>query len=101
MCDALHVASIHLSSDVLEVVPAQETEGLELPRDVILRGVKILLEQPAKGHYYVIKARPRANSSARCLICCTVSMRGGVAAVRSMLPHEWCTFVQLGEHQQV
>lgn len=36
----------------------QESEDLELPLDVSTKGVKILLETPAKGHFYVIKVWP-------------------------------------------
>eukprot|EP00892_Ulva_mutabilis_P011049 jgi/Ulvmu1/8316/UM042_0022.1 len=34
---------------------AKESEDLELPLDISTKGVKILLETPSKGHFYVIK----------------------------------------------
>lgn len=33
----------------------QESEDLVIPPEVCSKGVKIMLETPSKGHYYVIK----------------------------------------------
>jgi hypothetical protein len=43
----------------LQLRMAQETEGLELNRDVVIKGVSGVFQEPARGTYWVVEEKDK------------------------------------------